>query len=350
MSPKAEGVRRRILIVRTSALGDIVQSIPALTTLRRRQPEARIAWAIDARFRSLLEGHADLDELISIRTRAPSKGRPGALGVWQKARKRLRAFAPDTALDLMGNWKSAALCRLSGAGVRIGLAREFRREPASAMLLNEFVEPRGEHAVLRSLAPAESEALGGEPPTEDVDFAGNRLLDAGALPLGWPEGRIGRAGFFVIHPGAGWANKEYPPTWWGAVAHHAHEATGAMALAVTGPGEEHLGEALAEASQGAALHLPVPELPAVAAIHRQARLVLGGDTGPVHLAHALGTPVLCLMGPTDPARHGPWQSPDSVFTRALPCSYCHKRLHRPRMCLLQLGPDEVAAAAIERFR
>jgi heptosyltransferase-1 len=116
-----------------------------------------------------------------------------------------------------------------------------------------------------------------------------------------------------------------------------------------GSGEEELAERVAAASAGAARAIAAPSLPFLAALLRGARLVLGGDTGPLHLAHALGTPVLCLMGPTDPARHGPYGQPEAALWRRLPCSFCQLRLHETKACLLEIPPRLVAERALARL-
>jgi heptosyltransferase-1 len=110
-----------------------------------------------------------------------------------------------------------------------------------------------------------------------------------------------------------------------------------------------LAAAVAAASGGAAAPLAAPTLAFLAALLRAARLVLAGDTGPLHLAHALGTPVLCLMGPTDPARHGPYGAPEAALFRRLPCSFCHRRFASTKACLLEIPPRLVVERALRRI-
>ncbi len=328
----------KILIVRTSAMGDIVHSLPVLIALRRALPSARFAWVVEETFAPLLDGHPDLDELIVVRLRSWRK-HPFSATVRREVRElwqSLRRFQPDVALDLMGNFKGAVLARLSGAPRRIGAARSDRREPASAFLINDKVTVSGEHAVdqaLSLLAP-----LLGEVPS--ADFGGDKLFTqvppATAAFLARQE-----KPFVLIQAGAGWANKRYPTASWGAVARKLHERTGWNVWLPLAPGEEELATAIVAASDGVARTVEAYDLAALAALLRHARLLLGGDTGPLHLAHALGTPVLCLMGPTDPRRNGPYQALDRVLWRQLPCSFCHKRYNAPQTCLVDLSPDEV---------
>jgi heptosyltransferase-1 len=154
------------------------------------------------------------------------------------------------------------------------------------------------------------------------------------------------APFAVLHPGAGWGNKVYPPARWGAVARRLERAAGVPTAVAVAPGEEALGAAVAAAASGAARPVAAPDLPTLGALLRRARLVLGGDTGPLHLAHALGTPVLCLLGPTDPERNGPYRAPASALWRRLPCSFCYKRFGEAKACLLALAPEAVAERAL----
>jgi heptosyltransferase-1 len=151
----------------------------------------------------------------------------------------------------------------------------------------------------------------------------------------------------LIHPGAGWANKIYPPERWGEVARRLADAPGIAVRVASARGEERLAAAIEESSGGAARVVPAGDLPALAALLRRARLVLGGDSGPTHLAHALGTPVLMVMGPTDPAKHGPYGAPERALWRLLPCSFCYRRFGETKACLLEIPADKVAERAEE---
>ena len=331
--------RLSVLLIRTSALGDIVQALPVVAALRRHRPGWRVSWVIEESFAPLLEGHRDIERLIAVRTKQwrPSPLSRRTLGELVKLRGALRASGAEVALDVMGNHKSAAIARLSGCPVRIGLAASERREPSSAMWLSHRCRALGEHAVERSLSVLAPLGI----PTDVVDFDGHRLCCDEPSPVAQ------KVPYIVLLPGAGWANKEYPPQRWGQVGAALARQSGMRVVAITGPGEQRLGALTVAASEGLVEALDVPSLPGLTAALRGARLVLGGDTGPVHLAHALKTPVVCVMGPTDPRLHGPWQAPESIVEKPLPCSYCHKRLDGPRLCLLGLPLEAVTARALE---
>lgn len=327
----------RILIIRTSALGDVVHALPVLTALRRHFPRARIGWVIEEAMAPVLAGHPDLDETIIGRLRhwgrTPfSRRTVRELGAFLAA---LDRFAPDVTLDLMGNHKAGAISALTLCDRRIGAARRARREPSSALWISDPVVPRGIHAVDRMLSLLDSLGL----PAEPADFGPDKIFP-GEVPVA-PEP------FVLIHPGAGWANKIYPPERWGEVARRLREATGLQTVVAMARGEEALAGAIEAAGGGAARTEVAPDLPSLAALLRRARLVLGGDSGPTHLAHALGTPVLMVMGPTDPERNGPYGAPDRAIWRLLPCSFCHRRFGETKACLLEIPADRVAERAAE---
>src|SRR3954447_16380318 len=166
----------RVLIVRTSALGDVVHALPVLTALRRQLPEARIGWVVEAGVAPVLAGHPDLDELFIVRLRQWRRLSGGAasrnLGELGAFIRTLRRFRPDVALDLMGNHKAGVLARLSGAERRIGFARTERREPSSALWINRPTAPRGLHAVDRMLSLLDPLGILAEP----ADFGPAKLF------------------------------------------------------------------------------------------------------------------------------------------------------------------------------
>ncbi|HLE84858.1 MAG TPA: lipopolysaccharide heptosyltransferase I [Thermoanaerobaculia bacterium] len=336
-----------LLLIRTSALGDLVHTLPVLSALRRHLPEARIAWVVERVFAPLLEGHADLDQVLPVGLREWRERPFGAATRRELAafRRALRAFRADVALDLMGNHKAGAIARLSGARRRIGLAGAERREPSSALWLTETAPARGEHAVERALAVVARLGV----PAEEPDFGGDKLLAGAPSPAGEAGALPGEERpFALLHPGAAWGNKVYPPERWARVARGLAEAAGLdcrVALSPS-PAERELAGRIVAASGGAARPAEAADLPALVAWSRRARLVLGGDTGPVHLAHALGTPVVCLMGPTDPARHGPYGAPERALARRLPCSYCYRRFDSTKACLLEIPPRAVVERAL----
>lgn len=337
----------RILLVRTSALGDIIHCLPVLSALRRHYPEARIGWVVEKVFAPLLRHHPLVDEVFEVRLRGWRKelGRGTTRQEILQLMRDLRAFEADLAIDLMGNHKGGFLTFLSGAKRTLGARRQDRREPSSAIWLRQRVSTPGRHAVDRYL----DLLTGLDIPRQEADFSpahilpqvpeiAHRLLAAQQRP------------FVIIQAGAGWGNKTYPPAWWGHVAQGLRQDPGVDVWVPIAPGEEHLAQELVVASDGAAVAVEGKGFPLLAALLRSSILVLGGDTGPIHLAHALGKPVVMVVGPTDPWRNGPYQDPEGILWHQLPCSNCYKRFEEPRPCLLAISPDAVLGRARQRLR
>ena len=245
----------------------------------------------------------------------------------------------------MGNHKAGVIAALSLAGRRIGFARGHRREPSSARLDQPAGRAardprRGPHAVAprRPGSAAEPADFGPAKLFREEPAAARELLAAHPEP------------FALLHPGAGWANKRYPPAWWGKATRLLQAETGLPTWVAAARGEEGLAAEVAAASGGAARAVPAGDLPTLAALIRRARLMLGGDSGPSHLARALGTPLVMVMGPTDPERHGPYGAPETAVFKRLPCSFCYQRLAETKACLLEVPPRWVAARAVDLLR
>jgi heptosyltransferase-1 len=343
--PAGDSAPRSILLLRTSALGDVVHCLPVASALRRAFPAARIAWVVEEPFLPLVASHPAVDEALPVALRRWRR-RPLAAVTRREVfafLRRLRAVRAEVALELMGNHKGGILAALSGARRRIGAVRSARREPSSALWLNELVQTRGDHAVDAALSLLS--ALDVEPGT--ADFAAAALLPGATHD----DAGTDAVGYVLLQPGAGWANKRYPVSWWGEVA-RALAAAGERVRVLAGPEESALARGVvAVADAGVAVAALDPGgLEALARWLRGARLLLGGDTGPLHLAHALGVPVLALHGPTDPRRHGPYGAPERTLFVRLPCSFCYQRLDETKACLLELTPARVAASALALLR
>lgn len=340
-----------ILIIRTSALGDIVHSLPVLTALRRRLPEARIGWVVEKVFAPLLNDHPWVDDVFEVRMR-PWRKRFHHAETRREAGRALAAirdFRADVAIDLMGNHKGGLLARLSGARRTVGAQRRDRREGSSAVWIGERVPTPSRHAVDRYLDVLSALDMfprtGDDPP---ADFSPQHILPRVPESAKTVLEQCPRP-FVIIQAGAGWGNKTYPPAWWGAVARGLAEDPGIDVRVPIAPGEEHLAKAIVDASEGAAVAVDAKGFPLLAALLRRSALVLGGDTGPVHLAHALEIPVVCVIGPTDPWRNGPYRDDEGILWKELPCSNCYKRYTEPRECLLGIPPSAVLTRARQRL-
>jgi lipopolysaccharide heptosyltransferase I len=348
-------VAASILIVRLGAFGDIVHALPAVAAIRRAWPDARIDWLIDARYAGLLAFTSGFDRALVIRARTPGAGvRPGSddrsfsgvLGTVAAVRC-MRAARYDAALDLQGLVKSALLARLSGARRVIGFRAPSLREPAARMFYTEAAGPEhGVHVIHKNLAPVRALGIDPGPPRFRLEAP---LAGAVAAALPEPDAS-GVPRFAVVNPGAGWPNKRWPADRFGAIAAHLRDRHGLVPLVTWGPDERDLAEAVARASAGAARVAPPTTLGDMIALLGRAALFVGGDTGPLQIAAALGTPIVSVFGPTSPARNGPWAPADISLSRFEQCECHHKRrCRRATPCIDDISVDEVADAVDRRL-
>jgi lipopolysaccharide heptosyltransferase I len=317
-----------LLVVRLGALGDIVHTVPAIAALLRALPEAQVDWLVERKHRAVLD-------LFDVNVR-PIEIEGGSVGAFLSAMRGLRGNHYDVALDFQGLLKSAVLARSSGAHRVVGFAREALREPLASRFYTEHVDPgNARHIIAKNLSLLR--AVGVESETIDVPL---RRLQAD----GSSERRV------VLNPGAGWPNKQWPPDRFGAVAAGLREARRLRSVVTWGPGEESLARSVVDASDGAAELAPPTTLAQLTSLIASAALVVSGDTGPIHLAAAAGTPIVGLYGPTDPARNGPWSASDLAVSRYAECVCHHKRqCHRATPCLDDITVGEVLAAAEARL-
>jgi len=286
----------RILIVRLSGIGDVIHGLPVLNALREAFPTAFLGWVAEEPAAALLEGHPALDELIHV----PCGWLKSPWVVWQ-LRRRLRTLAFDVAIDVQGLATSAMVARLSGAPRRIG--SDKAQGPWSRWLNTEPVPSTATHVVdsnLELLRPLgiESPTVCFELPERDEDRAtAERLIRRVGLDNG----------FALINPGAAWASKLWPADRFAAVAQHLGRTWHLPSVVVwAGKQEETLAHQVVANSQGYAWKAPATSLRELASLARRARLFLGSDTGPLHLAAAGGTPCVGLFGPMPAERHGPY--------------------------------------------
>jgi lipopolysaccharide heptosyltransferase I len=343
-------VPARILIVRLSALGDIVHAVPVLSALRRHDPAVEIDWLVEEAYAPVLSLVQGLRQHVIVRARVVPPAQSAVLfrgGVgYLKALAFLRRQRYDIALDLQGLVKSAVWARLSGARRVVGFAPAHLRESQAAWLYTETVTPpEAPHVIRKNLAVAAH--LGA--PTLPFELA----LDPGSRPdLGrFIEEAIGPARYAVLNPGAAWPNKRWPPQRFGALAAALLHRYGLVSFITWGPAERALAEGIVQASSGAARLAPPTDIADLAALVGGAALVVSGDTGPLHIAAAMGAPIVGLYGPTWPERNGPWDPDDEVISRAGQCRCHHKRqclIGAP--CINDITLDEVLAAADRRLQ
>jgi heptosyltransferase-1 len=326
----------KALIVRLGAIGDIVHTVPVAAALRRGRPDWTIDWLVDRRHEPVLSLFPVTDRVIAI---DPA----GSWAASVAAVRRLRATKYDVVLDAQGLLKSAMLARLAGGARTIGFARPWLREPASALFYSEVVDATGTaHVIDRNLRLLEAIGL-----TDTRIETPLRHLEAAVVDdVVTAEG--GRYG--IVNPGAGWPNKQWPPERWGQLVARLQQRHAFPWIVVWGPGEEPLARAVEEASAGAAMMAPPTSLEDLVALIERAAIVLAGDTGPLHLAAAAGTPIVGVYGPTDPARNGPWSKDDICVSRFSVCQCHHKRrCSAASWCLGSVSVDDMIEAVERRL-
>lgn len=344
----------RLLIVRLSAMGDVIHTLPAVHALRQAFPRIYIGWLIEERWAELLCAPGSsrrgprsplrplVDEVHSVNLKAWGKF-PFSIATLQRAAtvwNDVRDARYDAVVDLQGAIRSAVLAGLSGARAVYGAA-EPRESPASLWYTRKVVA-HGRHVIEQNLSVAEA-LVGGEMkhPAEDVSCD----LPCDPVTEARTEEELAQnhvRDFAILNPGAGWGAKRWPAERYGEVARRLAEA-GIYPMVNYGPGEEDLFRAVLAASGGRARPMKgsVTEL---IALTRRARIFIGGDTGPLHLAAALRVPVVAIFGPTDPARNGPYGM-RSIVLRTAESVTSHARRADPDEGLLAIGSDEVMAAA-----
>ncbi|MBN2809424.1 MAG: glycosyltransferase family 9 protein [Deltaproteobacteria bacterium] len=348
---------KNILVIRLSAIGDVLRTLPAINAWRRYNPEAQFTWLVEPAAASLLEGHAALDRVLVFER--------GLFRGWLRSPRRLgtalrklftlllelRSAKFELAVDFHGIFKSGLLARLSGAPVRVGFARPAAKEGSHFFYTLHFRPSDPElNRVDRALALAAF--LG-------VELAGPVIYQLPVGPAHQQRARESLAAFaefpnsgplIALHPGSSkkTAYKRWHQNGYVGLINALVENLGARVVLTWGPGERETVELIAG-------NLRVPVVVArktvslldLAAIFAACDLYIGGDTGPMHLAVAMGTPVVAIFGPTHPQINAPCGASYRIVRHPLHCSPCRKRSCRTRLCLEAIGWRRVYAEVQE---
>jgi ADP-heptose:LPS heptosyltransferase len=327
--------REKILLVRLSALGDVVQCLAALASLRAARPDAEIGWLVEDAHAGVLAGHPHVDRLFVWQRRS------GALGAARRVRREVRGWRPDVAVDLQGNLKSALLARGCGARRRVGLAKGEAREGAH-LFSTERAAPgvAGEHRSDRAmrlvrLVGARDDVPPALPPVRpDAEEAVRAGLAAAGVAAG---------GYALLLPGTSdfGAFKRWPSRRFGALAQRIARELRLAPLVAFGPGQRALADDVVGSSQGAARLAPATgDLHQLLALLRGAALVVGADSGPVVLASALGVATVALFGPKDPSIYAPRGARTAVVWKQVYCAPCRLRRCGDPICMTTMVVDE----------
>jgi heptosyltransferase-1 len=320
----------RFLIIRLGSLGDVIHGIPVAAALRSRYPQARIDWLVDPRYVELLDLVECLDSRIPFDPRELTGGGRGGGGARRTLRD-LRAAQYGAVIDLQGLLKSAVIARLVAGRRTIGFPRQHLREPMARFFYTDTPDPGdARHVIDKNLRLLSAVGI--------TDAAVHFPIRIPRLPTN----DITAGSYAIVNPGAAWPNKRWPPDRFGAVAAALRRDSGLRSIVLWGPGEESLAAAVVAASQGAAAAAPPTHIADLVALTRDARVMISGDTGPLHIAGSMGTPLVALFGPTYPERNGPWSPRDVVISRVSSCA-CHyeRRCRKAEPCINDITVDEV---------
>lgn len=333
---------RRILLIKPSSLGDIVHAVPTLSALRAAFPQADIAWLVKRQWAGLLERVEGLDRIWPVE---PS------LAGWLGQIPKLRAAGFDLVVDLQGLFRSGAIARLTGCSTRVGFANA--REGSPFFYTHRVPVPtRDMHAVDRYLlvAAALGALKGGKPefrlrPLQADQEEVLRLLDGHGVKAGGP--------WIAMNVSARWPTKRWPLESFAAVADQIHQEGLGPVVLIGGPDERADAETIKRMMNNTPVDLTgetsVGLLPALL---KSTALLLTNDSGPMHVAAAVGTPVVALFGPTSPLRTGPYGAEHRVIRSGVRCSpcfsrVCHNTVHLE--CLKTISPARVLEAVREQL-
>jgi len=325
----------KFLIVRLGSLGDIVHTFPAVAALRESFPSATIIWMTHPRWHDLVAAAGLASEIWDIETRSFASVR-GALG-------KIRRGHISTAIDYQGLWKSAALPFLARVPRRIGFSSSAVRERGVPLLYTDRVDVRATHVADKN---------------GELSLAAGAVQSVGKFMLAIPdEARANVANllqkkgiqkYAVLSPGGGWISKCWPPERFGELARRLFCEVGMRSVINYGPGEERLANRIVDAAGPSAAVSYSGSFGELMAILRGADCVVAGDTGPLHLADALGARVVAIFGPTDPQRNGPYlgrrETGRAIVLRAENVTSTYKREDAPHPSLLRVSVDDVFRA------
>ncbi len=345
-----------LLIVRLSAMGDIIHTLPAAAALRQAFPHATLGWLIEERWTELLctlrnprSGERSPQRPMIDRVHAVNlmewRRDLFSFNTWQQMAaglSQMRGIQYDAVIDFQGAVRSALLARWSGAPVIYGDAQP--RENTASMFYTRNVLTTGVHVVEQAMTLAKAVIPAATPPTTlqpQVEFPVDPDAEKRIASL------VDENAFVILNPGAGWGAKMWPAERYGEVAKEL-AIDGLRSVVNYGPGEEGLAGAVETASEGAAQKISC-SISELIALTRRARLFIGGDTGPMHLAAALKIPVVAIFGPTNPARNGPFGT-QSLVLRSAGSTTDHTRHREPERGLLEITVGEVVTATRKLLR
>lgn len=313
------------LIVKLSSIGDVVHTLPAVAALRQAYPNSRITWVVERAAASILAGNPTIDEIIVIDTRAWRK-KFWKTTIWQdviQSIKKLHSKPIDISFDFQGLLKSAAIALLSPSQKRIGFSDEGLREKASKVFLTHQINVDDQlHIIEKNLQLVSSFGVTPQKPYQFPILVSK--TDESYIDDLLAKDNLEQ--FAIVNPGGGWPTKIWSAERFGKISDWLWENYQLNSLVTFGPGEENLAQSVVNASSLGHTFLVNTTLKQFVALTRRAKLFIGGDTGPLHLAAACTTPIVGIYGPTKPHRNGPFDPSDVTVGLDLECrTNCHRR-------------------------
>jgi len=312
-------VNERILIIKFGAVGDVIHGLPVLETLRAFYPQAHIGWAVEGAAAPVLEGNPALNDLILLDRKA-LRGFSG-ISYFRRWLQGLKGKKFEAVLDLHNLFKSGWIGWASGASLRVGF-RKMRE--GNFLFMNRWVRPAASrrHAVEKYLSLLEPLGIGEPQWRIRFPLAWNPR-DEDRIEAFWTEQGFGRGAsdheaIVAVNPGASWPSKRWMPDRFARLSDRLVKERGVRILIVWGPGERPLAEEIARSMREKSIMAPETSLKQLMVLIKRCRLLITGDTGPLHIAAALGIPTVALFGPSDPARNGPYGPGHVVVRSALP--------------------------------
>ncbi|HVO61573.1 MAG TPA: glycosyltransferase family 9 protein [Terriglobales bacterium] len=338
---------QRLLIVRLSAMGDVLHTLSAAGALRLAMPETHFGWIVEERWADLVRYACVrdgpvltpiVDEVHKVNLKKWRRSL-ASINTWRRIHScvtDLRAAHYDVAVDFQGAARSALVARLSQAPSICGFAEP--RENVASMFYTSAVVTNEKHVVAQTVALASAIAQR-RLPAARIEFTCQGCANSvPTLP----------SDYVILNPGAGWGAKQWPAERYGEVAKRLAEELQLRCFINGGPGEHDLIRTAQSASHGSAQPIACSPLELVDVV-RSARLFIGGDTGPMHLAATLRVPVVAIFGPTDPARNGPFGT-RSIVLRSPDSRTSLSHMSSPDSAMLQITTDDVVGAAIQLLR
>jgi heptosyltransferase-1 len=309
---------KNILIVRLGAMGDIIHSLPGAASLKHSFPSARVTWVVEPRWVPLLEGNGFVDRILVFRRDDPR--------TWRETKRELKSERYDLAVDFQGLTKSALIAHAARPERIAGFAPGVVRERPAGLFYSARIPSNAVHVVDQALDLA-------------AGAGASNLLKAFPLPAGAPEGDLPEGPFALASPLAGWASKQWPLEYYERLACELQRKLG-MPLVLNGP------PGSVPVIKGTLRH--ESGIPGLIHATRRATLVIGVDSGPLHLAAALNKSGAAIFGPTDPARNGPYGGDFQVF-RTPGAHTTHRRGTAIDASMRAIQPEEVLAALLARL-